>query len=109
MTIDDLQTCRLCGGTFTIRALIEASSKHWGALNVTVSQSPCCQSREELCILTNKVERGYVYAAGAPHFCPRFRYNRACFLFPFPPRLSTHFPNKPHRFLLRLSRFLRAG
>ncbi|WP_309708001.1 hypothetical protein [Armatimonas sp.] len=75
MTIDTPQTCRLCDGTFTIRALLEAASQHWSALNVMISTSPCCKKQEELEIQTNKVIRGYVYAAGAPHFCGMEEYD----------------------------------
>jgi hypothetical protein len=75
MIIDEPQACQLCDGTFTIRALLEAASHHWAALNVTVSESPCCQAREELEIQANKVIRGYLYAAGVPHFCGMEEYD----------------------------------
>ena len=75
MPIDDPQPCRLCGGTFTIRALIEAAFRYWPSLNVVYSRSPCCQSQEELEVHSNKVIRGYTYAAGAPHFCGMEEYD----------------------------------
>ena len=75
MTIETPQICRLCGGIFTLRALIEAATQHWAALNVTISASPCCQVREELEVQTDKVILGYVYAAGRPHFCGMEEYD----------------------------------
>ena len=72
--LDELQPCPLCGGTFTIRALLEAVFRYWPALNVVYSRSPCCQAQEELEVHVNKVVRGYIYAAGAPHFCGMDEY-----------------------------------
>lgn len=74
MTIDDPQTCRLCGGTFTVRALLHSATEYWPELNVVFAESPCCQTREELQIETNKVWRGYSYAAGVPHYCAMEEY-----------------------------------
>ncbi|MBN1269339.1 MAG: hypothetical protein JXB04_07120 [Kiritimatiellae bacterium] len=68
-TIDSPQTCRLCGGRFTVRALLDRITHFWPEVDVVVSDSPCCHTAEELRIEDRKVERGYVYAAGAPHFC----------------------------------------
>ena len=75
MHLDELQSCPLCGGTFTVLALIEAAFRYWPALNVVYSRSPCCQVQEELEIHTDKVIRGYIYAAGAPHFCGMDEYD----------------------------------
>ena len=74
MHLDELQPCPLCGGTFTVRALIEAAFRYWPALNVVYSRSPCCQAQEELEVHTNRVVRGYIYAAGTPHFCGMDEY-----------------------------------
>jgi hypothetical protein len=69
MTFDAPQTCRLCGGSFTVRGLVEAVTHVWSAVDVAVSKAPCCGVPEELRLTNGRVERGYVYAAGAPHFC----------------------------------------
>jgi hypothetical protein len=69
MTFDSPQTCRLCGGTFTVRALVEGLTHFWREVDVAVAEAPCCRATEELRIVNGRVERGYVYAAGAPHFC----------------------------------------
>jgi len=69
MSLDSPIRCTRCKGTFTVRALVKAASQHWAALNVTITSTPCCQAREELEIVPGKVTRGYIYAAGAPHFC----------------------------------------
>jgi hypothetical protein len=73
-TIDSPQICKLCGGSFTVRSILENAHAYWPALNVTLAQSPCCQVQEELQIQTQKIIRGYVYAAEAPHFCAMEEY-----------------------------------
>ena len=75
MHIDERQPCCMCGGTFTVRALIEAADRYWPSLNVVYSRSPCCQSQQELSVHTNKIIRGYTYAAGEPHFCGMEEYD----------------------------------
>lgn len=67
--IDAQQACNLCGGRFTIRAIIERISSFWPEVDVVVSETPCCHALEELRIENKRVWRGYIYAAGAPHFC----------------------------------------
>ena len=60
--------------------VVEPSAVAWEAslltveASIAISESPCCYTREELRIETGKVWRGYVYAAGAPHFCGMEEY-----------------------------------
>ncbi|HSJ52604.1 MAG TPA: hypothetical protein VLC52_02565 [Anaerolineae bacterium] len=68
--IDAAQRCLRCGGSFTVRALVERIAWFWPEVDVAVSALPCCQAVEELRLEDRKVWRGYVYAAGAPHFSP---------------------------------------
>ena len=74
MTIDDTRTCPLCGGSFTVRALLDRVASFWPEVGVVVSGVPCCGRPEELRISDGLVERGYVYAAGSPHFCGMEEY-----------------------------------
>ena len=60
--------CEKCGRSVTVRQLIRGASDYWGAVNVVISETPCCHSREELRLATGKVMRGHVYAAGGPRF-----------------------------------------
>jgi hypothetical protein len=73
--IDDPQPCRLCGGAFTVRALLERAAWFWPTVDVVVSATPCCGASEELRLADGRVERGYVYAAGGPHFCGMETYD----------------------------------
>lgn len=74
LTIDSPQTCKLCGGTFTLRAVLEAAEKYWPALDVTFAARPCCGARDELQLRPNIVWHGYLYAAGQPHFAGMEEY-----------------------------------
>ncbi|MBL8046452.1 MAG: hypothetical protein JNL09_07925 [Anaerolineales bacterium] len=73
-TIDTPQTCVLCGGTFTVRAVLEAAEKYWPWLDVVFATRPCCGGREELQLRPNVVWCGYLYAAGAPHYAAMEEY-----------------------------------
>jgi len=68
-TIDTAQVCKLCGGAFTIRGILDHISYYTPAVDVVVAEGPCCHHTEELRIEEGKVVRGYVYAAGTSHFC----------------------------------------
>lgn len=72
--IDDARACGLCGGSFTVRELLDRVASFWPEVDVVVSRSACCGGPEELRISDGLVERGYVYAAGAPHFCGMEEY-----------------------------------
>jgi len=75
LTIDSIQKCKLCGGSFTVRAVLDLANHFWPEVDVVVCGSPCCDHREELRVEDGKVERGYVYAAGSAHFCGMEEYD----------------------------------
>lgn len=60
--------CETCGRSVTVRQLLRGASDYWGAVNVVISETQCCHSRQELRLATGKVMRGHVYAAGGPRF-----------------------------------------
>jgi hypothetical protein len=64
----------LCGGTFTVRAVLESAEKYWPMLDVVFATRPCCGAREELQLRPNGVWCGYLYAAGAPHYAAMEEY-----------------------------------
>lgn len=68
MDINHQQTCKLCGGNFSVGEILSFAEFYWPELDVLVCKSPCCQKSEELQLSEGVVERGYVYAAGSPHF-----------------------------------------
>ncbi len=68
MDIHQEQNCRLCGGKFTVKDILELADYYWPSIDVLVCRSPCCEKTEELQLEEGQIERGYVYAAGAPHF-----------------------------------------
>ena len=75
LTIDTKQKCKLCGGTFTVRDLLRLADHYWPELDVVCCKAPCCDHTEELRIENGTIERGYVYAAGAPHFAGMEEYD----------------------------------
>ena len=60
--------CLGCHRTFPLVALLDASFDHWPRLEVIQTRTPCCGGKEEIRVSKGLIERGYVYAAGAPHF-----------------------------------------
>ena len=68
MDIHQEQNCRLCGEKYTVQGILELADYYWPRIDVLVSKSPCCAKIEELQLEEGQIERGYVYAAGAPHF-----------------------------------------
>ncbi len=74
MDITQEQVCKLCGGKFTVLGILENAQSYWPELDILRCLAPCCSSGEELRIKTGQIERGYVYAAGAPHFASMEKY-----------------------------------
>jgi hypothetical protein len=72
--IDAIQKCRLCGKAFTVRGIIERATSYWSMLDVVKTTSPCCNTTDQLRLENGTVWRGYVYAAGGPHFSAEERY-----------------------------------
>ena len=72
--IDTAILCNQCGGSFTVRELILAATSCYRNLQVVVSTTSCCQSREELWPRNGIVSRGYIYAAGQAHFADMENY-----------------------------------
>ena len=68
MDLDQPQTCKLCGGEFTVYGILSFAQYYWPELDVLVCKSPCCKRREELQLKEGAIERGYVYAAASAHF-----------------------------------------
>ncbi|TLM73381.1 hypothetical protein ACONUD_07390 [Microbulbifer harenosus] len=68
MDINQQQKCNLCGDNFTVQGILDLAEHYWPELDVLVCRSPCCQKPQELQLKAGVIERGYVYAAGAPHF-----------------------------------------
>jgi len=68
-------TCKNCGKTFTIRDLIVNIKDCYVNLNVFRTITSCCESYEELALENGLALRGYVYAAGQPHFAAMEKYD----------------------------------
>ncbi|MEM1056875.1 MAG: hypothetical protein AAGI52_15230 [Bacteroidota bacterium] len=62
--------CHFCGSRFALSHLLARPRRYWRALDLVQCELPCCGEMEDLRISDGVVERGYVYAAGAPHFAP---------------------------------------
>ncbi|MEM6326665.1 MAG: hypothetical protein AAF791_06050 [Bacteroidota bacterium] len=60
--------CPACGGTYTVREVLRQPHAYWAALDVLQCTTPCCGRTEEVQLRDGEIIRGYVYAAGAPHF-----------------------------------------
>lgn len=67
-------SCSRCEGSYTVLDLVERAEDWWRNVDVVRSTTPCCAAREEIRIEPGKVGRGYVYAAGGPHFCGMVEY-----------------------------------
>ncbi len=75
MDIFERQKCKICNGNFSIKSILDLAECYWAELDVLICKSPCCDSNEELMLSDGQIERGYVYAAGAPHFAGMEQYN----------------------------------
>lgn len=62
--------CGRCGADVAAAELLAGVEWYWSALGVFSGRSPCCGGVEEVRLRDGELTRGYVYAAGAPHFCP---------------------------------------
>lgn len=71
---DCVEVCRLCGGNFTARALVQRAQEYWAEVDVVKTQRPCCSADEDLRLMNGALFRGYVYAAGQLHFSAEEEY-----------------------------------
>ena len=74
MTMENKITCPGCQSVYDITDVLRNAKYYWENVNIVVAENPCCQKREEVRIQTGKAIRGYVYAAGSPHFCGMVDY-----------------------------------
>ena len=72
--VDDPIRCHACGQTYTVRHLLAAAYRCLPGLYVTQCHTPCCAKTEELFLCDDQISRGYLYAAGAPHFAAMEEY-----------------------------------
>lgn len=78
MNTDTEIICKHCADIFTPKDLIDRIEKYWEEVDVFVSSTPCCNNEEEFRISINTFVRGYVYAAGCPHFSGVEEYELSC-------------------------------
>jgi hypothetical protein len=69
MKFGEMQTCKGCGGRFSIETTLRLASFYWYEVDALVCLRPCCQATVEIRVGNGKVEDGYVYGAGSAHFC----------------------------------------
>ena len=69
MTPRETIECHSCGSRIAPMVLVERAESYWARLGLFVSSLPCCGTREEFQLRGDDLVRGYVYAAGQPHFC----------------------------------------
>lgn len=74
LSIDTPIGCEQCGGTFTLRAVLEGELRYWRDVGAVIGKAPCCGGVEELRLSEETVWRGYSFAAGSAHFCPMEKY-----------------------------------
>ena len=72
--VDDPIRCDACGQNYTVRQLLVAAYRCLPDLRITQCQTPCCGKPEELFLCDDQISRGYLYAAGAPHFAAMEEY-----------------------------------
>jgi hypothetical protein len=61
--------CPSCKGKVEASAFLSACSHYWSDLNVVRFTCPACGECTDAQVENSRVSLGYVYAAGAPHFC----------------------------------------
>ena len=69
MNIQSNIQCNECSKEFSSEDLIRRISDYWKGVDAFISSTPCCNNKEEIQISESTISRGYVYAAGSPHFC----------------------------------------
>ena len=74
MDINKEQKCRICDGSFTLKGILDRAEHYWPELDLLICKSPCCNKPEEIQIKDGQIVRGYVYAAGSPHFADMEHY-----------------------------------
>jgi hypothetical protein len=68
MSQNHLIKCFDCSRSFELTELLSSAHDYWPQMRIVKVKTPCCGATEEIRVSNGLVERGYVYAAGAPHF-----------------------------------------
>ncbi|QDV16758.1 hypothetical protein Pan153_13900 [Gimesia panareensis] len=68
------QICKRCGRPWTLLGILENAQSYWPELDVIRCLAPCCGIPETLQLENGLIHRGYIYAAGAPHFAEMEHY-----------------------------------
>jgi hypothetical protein len=66
--------CQVCREKFDAIDLLRNAVEYSPTTQTIRSFTPCCHSEETIRIHYKKLERGYIYAAGGPHFSPEEEY-----------------------------------
>lgn len=61
--------CPACHGSVTEEIFLSACSDFWPEVRVVYFTCPLCGDRTEARLEHSRISLGYIYAAGAPHFC----------------------------------------
>lgn len=61
--------CPACKNEIDFKDALSLCPSYWPELDVVNCTFPCCGQNQEVQLRPGKVTIGYVYAAGAPHFC----------------------------------------
>ena len=68
------QICKHCGQPWTLLGILENVESYWPEMDVIRCLAPCCGVPETLQLENGLIRRGYVYAAGEPHFSDMEHY-----------------------------------
>ena len=72
---ENVIVCHFCKQTYSPMDLIRKAESYRPETDVIRTVSPCCGHKEEIRLFRGKLERGYIYAAGAPHFSAEETYD----------------------------------
>ena len=71
---ENVIVCHVCKKTYSPMDLIRKAKSFWPETEVIRTESPCCGQKEEIRLSYRRLERGYIYAAGGPHFSAEETY-----------------------------------
>ena len=70
-----MPTCKSCKKEYDPIDLIRNSQVYDKSTKTIKTHTPCCSSGETIRIYYKMLERGYIYAAGGPHFSTMEEYD----------------------------------
>jgi hypothetical protein len=62
-------TCPSCNRAVAVETFLSACSEFWSDVDVVRFTCPACRQSTDARIEHFRISLGYIYAAGAPHFC----------------------------------------